>query len=68
VELGVDEILDLLDLQGPIIVGNDGCDHNRFEGWIGPRSGRRLGGELQGRYHFQYVWPRSQRSGYRHEQ
>ena len=44
---GVDELLDLLDLQDPIRVGGDGCDENRLAGRIEPVFGRHLGGELR---------------------
>ena len=63
--LGVDELLDLLDLQGPAIVGNDVCDDHRFVGRLVPGIGLRLVGELWGRYHVnKQMRCQSQRSGY----
>lgn len=47
----VDEFIDLLDLEGPVIVGNDICNGKRFVMQINPQCGLRLLGELWGRYH-----------------
>ena len=46
VGLGVDELLDLLDLQDPIGVGGDGCDEDHLTGHGDSGCGRHLGGEL----------------------
>ena len=46
VDLGVDELLNLLDLQGPIAVDGNGCDDNRFVGRLGPVAGLHLSGGL----------------------
>jgi len=65
---GVDKLFDPPDLQAPIIVGNDVCGEYRFVGLIGPVLGRRLVGELWGRYHVnKHTRCRSQHSGYRRE-
>lgn len=51
ISFGVDELLDLLDLEGPVIVGNDVCDDYRFVGPINLDLGLYLAGKLWGRYH-----------------
>ena len=44
--VGVDELLDLLDLEDPIRIGGDGCDDQRFVGGVRPVLGLRLVGKL----------------------
>ena len=43
---GVDEHLDLLDLQAPVCIGDDVCDDNHFVVNGSPRHGLRLVGNL----------------------
>jgi len=50
VGLGVDKLLDALDLQVSFFVGADVCDFDRFEGCINPDGGGRRLRELWGRY------------------
>jgi hypothetical protein len=65
--LGVNELLDMLDLKGPVVIGDDGCDDNRFVGEIFPGFGLRRVGELWGRYHVKQIRSQSQNLGYRRE-
>jgi len=44
--VGVDELLDLLDLEDPIRIGGDGCDDERFVGRVRPVLCLRLDGKL----------------------
>ena len=44
--VGVDELLDLLDLEDPIRIGGDGCDDQRFVGGVRSVLGLRLVGKL----------------------
>ena len=46
--LRVDELLDLLDLQGSIRIGGDRCDDHRFVGRVRPGRGLCLDGKLHG--------------------
>ena len=46
---GVVELIDLLDLQAPVIVGHDVCGDDHFEGHFHPDRGRRLATGLWGR-------------------
>ena len=44
--VGVDELLDLLDLEDPIRIGGDSCDDHRFVGRVRSLLGRYLVGKL----------------------
>jgi len=47
----VDELLDLLDLQAPVRIGDNVCNGDSFVSRIHPDFGLGFAGELWGRYH-----------------
>jgi len=65
VGLGVCELLDLLDLQVPVLIGNYVPDENRFTIHLNPDQGFRLIGDLWDKLHVRRTRRRSEHLGYR---
>ena len=59
ISFGVDELLELSNLQAPVVVGNDLEHHDQFARYIQPECGFCLAGDLDrtnGKFSAQY-WP-----------